>query len=71
MNKNASFCCVLIFITSFRLLAVSKADSIYEGRKYYLGDGNPKYSRYFDDDILNTSDQFLWKSDLLAPSCKK
>ena len=39
----------------------------YEGRKHYLGDGNPKYSRYFDDDILNTADVFLRKFSLLAP----
>lgn len=38
---------------------------IYEGRKHYLGDGNPKYSRYFDDEILNVADDFLRKYNLL------
>jgi acetyl esterase len=32
---------------------------MYEGRKHYLGDGNPKYSRYFDDEILKVADDFL------------
>lgn len=38
---------------------------IYDGRKHYLGDGNPKYSRYFDDEILKVADDFLRKYKLL------
>lgn len=38
---------------------------IYEGRKHYLGDGNSKYSRYYDDDILKVADDFLRKFKLL------
>jgi acetyl esterase len=38
---------------------------MYEGRKHYLGDGNPKYSRYYDDEILNLADNFLRKFKLL------
>jgi acetyl esterase/lipase len=38
---------------------------IYEGRKHYLGDGNPKYSRYFDEEILKLTDDFLRKFNLL------
>jgi acetyl esterase len=37
----------------------------FEGRKHYLGDGNPKYSRYFDDEILKVTDDFLRKFNLL------
>jgi len=37
----------------------------YEGRKHYLGDGNPNYSRYFDDEILKITDDFLRKYYLL------
>jgi len=37
----------------------------YEGRKHYLGDGNPNYSRYYDDEILRTTDNFLRKFRLL------
>jgi acetyl esterase len=37
----------------------------YEGRKHYLGDGNPKYSRYYDDDILKITDNFLRKYNFL------
>jgi acetyl esterase len=38
---------------------------MYEGRKHYLGDGNPKYSRYYDDEILKLADAFLRKYNLL------
>lgn len=38
---------------------------MYEGRKHYLGDGNPRYSRYFDDEILKITDDFLRKYNLL------
>jgi len=38
---------------------------MYEGRKHYLGDGNPRYSRYFDDEILKITDAFLRKYNLL------
>lgn len=37
----------------------------YEGRKHYLGNGNTKYSRYFDDEILNLTDEFLRKFSFL------
>lgn len=37
----------------------------YEGRKHYLGDGNSKYARYFDDDILEEADDFLRKHSFL------
>ena len=38
---------------------------MYEGRKHYLGDGDPKYSRYYDDEILKIADDFLRKFKLL------
>ena len=38
---------------------------MYEGRKHYLGEGNPKYTRYYDEDILNVTDDFLRKFNLL------
>jgi acetyl esterase len=38
---------------------------MYEGRKHYLGDGNPKYSRYYDDEILKVTDDFLRKFNFL------
>ncbi len=37
----------------------------FEGRKHYLGDGNPKYSRYYDDNILSVADDFLRKFNFL------
>ena len=38
---------------------------MYEGRKHYLGGENPKYSHYYDDDILKIADEFLRKQKLL------
>jgi acetyl esterase len=38
---------------------------MFEGRKHYLGEGNPTYSRYFDDEILKMADDFLRKFKLL------
>jgi len=37
----------------------------YEGRRHYLGEGNQKYSRYYDDDILKIADEFLRKFNFL------
>ncbi len=34
---------------------------IYPGRKHYLGEGNEKYARYFDEEILEKTDAFLKK----------
>ncbi|MGA1978756.1 MAG: alpha/beta hydrolase [Bacteroidales bacterium] len=38
---------------------------IYKGMRHYLGEGNPKYSRYFDDETLKVADDFLRKYNLL------
>jgi hypothetical protein len=38
---------------------------MYEGRKHYLGEGNTKYSRYYDDDMLKLTDVFLRKFNFL------
>lgn len=37
----------------------------YERIRHYLGEGNPKYSRYFDDEILKVADDFLRKFNFL------
>lgn len=34
---------------------------VYKGRKHYLGEGNKKYARYFDEEILEKTDAFLEK----------
>lgn len=36
-------------------------EHIYQGRKHYLGEGNKKYARYFDEEILEKTDAFLDK----------
>jgi acetyl esterase len=33
----------------------------YKGRKHYLGEGNPTYSHYYDEEILMLADEFLRK----------
>ena len=38
---------------------------MFQGRKHYLGDPDPKYSRYYDEDILKLADEFLRKFKLL------
>ncbi|HBC77157.1 MAG TPA: hypothetical protein DEO60_11290 [Bacteroidales bacterium] len=38
---------------------------IYNGRKHYLGEGNQKYSRYYNDEILGITDEFLRKFHFL------
>ena len=38
----------------------------FKGMRHYLGEGNPKYSRYFDDEILKVADDFLRKFNLLG-----
>jgi len=38
---------------------------MFEGRKHYLGGENKKYSRYYDEDILNITDDFLRRHKLL------
>ena len=37
----------------------------FEGMRHYLGEGNPKYSHYFDDEMLKVADDFLRKYNLL------
>ncbi len=37
----------------------------YDGRRHYLGEGNTKYSQYFDDEILKIADNFLRKFKFL------
>lgn len=38
---------------------------MYPGRKHYLGEGNSKYSRYYDEEILLLTDKFLRKFNFL------
>jgi len=37
----------------------------YKGMRHYLGEGNPKYSRYYTDEILDLTDEFLRKYEFL------
>jgi acetyl esterase len=57
---------VLPYITGFYKAKTIELDNYYElhtypGRKHYLGEGNEKYARYFDEEILKLTDVFLEK----------
>jgi hypothetical protein len=39
---------------------------IYEGRKHYLGAGIDKYSTYFDEQILERTDEFLMQFGFMS-----
>ena len=57
---------VPLWTAQFFEIDMKKAGNYYElhtfkGRKHYLGEGNPKYSRYYDDEILKITDDFLRK----------
>ncbi|MFO7669025.1 MAG: alpha/beta hydrolase [Bacteroidales bacterium] len=45
----------------FELIAI-------EGRKHYLGEGNEKYATYFDEEILEKTDEFLKRFGFLNSS---
>jgi acetyl esterase/lipase len=38
----------------------------YPGRQHYLGEGNEKYARYFDEEILERTDDFLERFGLMG-----
>jgi prolyl oligopeptidase PreP (S9A serine peptidase family) len=57
---------VLPYITDLFKVKTLKMGNYYElhtypGRKHYLGEGNKKYARYFDEEILELTDVFLEK----------
>jgi len=57
---------VLPYITDLFKVKTLKMSNYYElhtypGRKHYLGEGNKKYARYFDEEILELTDVFLEK----------
>jgi acetyl esterase len=61
---------VPLWTAQFFEIAMKKEGNYFEqhtfkGRKHYLGEGNPKYSRYYDDGILELTDDFLRKFNFL------
>jgi acetyl esterase len=57
---------VLPYIVSLFNIKMKEMENYYElytypGRKHYLGEGNNKYARYFDEEILERTDVFLKK----------
>jgi acetyl esterase/lipase len=61
---------VPVWTTQFFADKMQKAGNYYElhqykGMRHYLGEGNPKYSRYYTDEILDITDEFLRKYKFL------
>jgi acetyl esterase len=50
-----------MFKTKMTELGNYYEEYVYPGRKHYLGEGNQKYARYFDEEILEKTDAFLKK----------
>lgn len=70
---GTSDCTVLLYTVQFfaekmRALGNPLELILLEGRDHYLGAGNEKYARYFDDDILEQTDEFLKKLNLMPPT---
>jgi len=61
-----SDCTVLYYIAQFFNEKMHELGNAFElvtleGRDHYLGEGNEKYARYFDEGILEQTDEFLTK----------
>lgn len=57
-------CTVLMYTIQLFREKMAKLGNHYElitypGRQHYLGEGNEKYARYFDEGIMDRTDQFL------------
>jgi len=63
-------CTVLMYTIQFfseRMLELGNHYELitYPGRQHYLGEGNEKYARYFDEEIMERTDQFLTDSGFM------
>ncbi len=56
---------VQIFAEKMRELKNPFELIMLEGRDHYLGEGNEKYARYFDEGILERTDQFLMEIHIM------
>ena len=64
--RGADDCTVLPYIVDLFAAKMKELGNYldlitYPGRKHYLGEGNEKYARYFDEEILERTDDFLRK----------
>ncbi|MCK5702606.1 MAG: alpha/beta hydrolase [Cyclobacteriaceae bacterium] len=59
------FYIVILFQEKMRELGNQFELVTFEDRKHYLGEGNKKYSRYFDEEILDRTDEFLKRLDFM------
>ncbi len=59
------FYIVILFQEKMRELGNQFELVTFEDRKHYLGEGNKKYSRYFDEEILDRTDEFLKRLDYM------
>jgi len=58
-------CTVDFFRAKMKELGITYELIIYKGRGHYMGDGNEKYARYFDEEILERTDEFLVKFNFI------
>jgi acetyl esterase len=63
-------CTVLMYtiqLFSERMLELGNRYELitFPGRRHYLGEGNEKYARYFDEEIMERTDQFLSELGLM------
>ena len=58
-DDQVLFYIVIFFQEKMRKLGNQFELITFEDRKHYLGEGNKKYSRYFDEEILERTDEFL------------
>ncbi len=58
-DSTVPYYSVQLFATKTRELGNAFKLVTVNGRQHYLGEGNEKYARYFDEDILEQTDAFL------------
>ncbi len=64
-DRMVPYFSVQLFATKTRELGNAFELVTLEGRDHYLGEGNEKYARYFDEDILDQTDAFLRRHGFL------
>lgn len=64
-DDQVLFYVVILFQEKMQKLGNQFELITFEDRKHYLGEGNKKYSRYFDEEIMERTDEFLMQLDFM------
>jgi len=64
-DEQVPKCTLQFFETAMKKVGNEFELHMYEGRKHYLVGEDQKYSRYYDEDILNITDDVLRRHKLL------